>query len=113
MAHSSELRWQGAADAVASQAFQTLRALNDAEQTYQDLLEAYTYAGGTDQAFADLLFQEVNGNPDPIADTATAEQVALVADLSLAIQALHELYQAADNQVVAQEDRLTQLRRMS
>ena len=113
MAHSSELRWQGAADAVASQAFQTLRALNDAEQTYQDLLEAYNYAGGTDQLFADLLYADVIESEARNPAEATTEEVAKVADLRQAIQALHELYQAADNVAVAQEDRLSQLRRMS
>lgn len=103
MAHSSELRWQGAADAVASQANQILKALVDAEQTYQDLLEAYTYAGSTDQLFADLL---VDG-------TATTEEVAKATDLRLAIQAMHDLYLAADNTTVPVEDRLTKLRRMA
>lgn len=113
MSHSSQLRWQNAAQDVTTSAAQTLRAIVDAEEIYQDLLEAYNYAGGSDQAFADLLFQDDNGNPDPITDTATAAQVAIVTDLRLAIQSLHELYQAMNNVAVAQEDRAARLRRMS
>jgi hypothetical protein len=45
--------------------------------------------------------------------TANAEEVAKTQAAFDAITALHELYQAADNVAVAQEDRLAQLRRMT
>ena len=44
---------------------------------------------------------------------ANTEEVAKVQDAFDAITALHELYQAASNVVVAQEDRLAQIRRMT
>lgn len=50
----------------------------------------------------------------PVSETtANAEEVAKTQAAFDAITALHELYQAADNQVVAQEDRLGQIRRMT
>lgn len=45
--------------------------------------------------------------------TANADEVAKTQAAFDAITALHELYQAADNVAVAQEDRLAQLRRMT
>ena len=45
--------------------------------------------------------------------TANAEEVAKAQAAFDAITALHELYLAADNTVVAQEDRLAQIRRMT
>ena len=45
--------------------------------------------------------------------TANADEVAKAQAAFDAITALHELYQAADNTVVAQEDRLAQIRRMT
>ena len=45
--------------------------------------------------------------------TANADEVAKAQAAFDAITALHELYQAADNTVVAQEDRLGQIRRMT
>lgn len=45
--------------------------------------------------------------------TANAEEVAKTQAAFDAITALHELYQAADNVAVAQEDRLAQIRRMT
>ena len=85
------------------------------------MLELYQFAGGTTQLLADQLFYEdwVNRESDPIGnpgvlDTeANATELAMAQDLVDAITAAHELYQAADNQTIAQEDRLAQLRRMS
>ena len=45
--------------------------------------------------------------------TANAEEIAKTQAAFDAITALHELYQAADNVAVAQEDRLAQIRRMT
>jgi hypothetical protein len=107
MAHSSKLLYDEAEQMVADRAQQTLRALQDAEEVYQDLLEVFQYSGGTDQLFADQLFQDVQAPPAP------ADQVAMVADLRAAIVALHELYQAMTNVAVTTADREADLRRMS
>lgn len=48
-----------------------------------------------------------------IETTANSEEVAKTQAAFDAITALHELYQCANNTVVAQEDRLAQLRRMT
>ena len=104
MAHSSELRWSGAQAAVSQGALATLQTLGASEEVYLDLLEAYTFAGGTDQLFADQLFA---------AAPATVEQVAQVTDLKAAIVALHELYGAMTNVITPTEDRAALLRRMS
>lgn len=45
--------------------------------------------------------------------TANAEEVAKAQAAFDAITALHEIYQAASNEIVTQEDRLAQLRRMT
>lgn len=104
MAHSSEMRWAEAAQKVANAASLTIDSLNIAENSYQELLEVYNYAGGTDQTMADMLFE---------VPTADAGQVAMVADLRLCITALHELYQALNNVTITQADRAALLRRMS
>jgi hypothetical protein len=57
--------------------------------------------------------QEVQ-NAGSISDTqANAEEVAKAQDLFDAITALREIHQCANNEVVATEDRYSQLRRMS
>lgn len=203
MAHSSELRWAEAAARVAGASEMMIGILADAERVYQELLEAYNYAGGTDQDFGDLLFLDTypqrlqdgtqatitvdvaagvvsnpivteagsgytngvgftvtltttSGGGDGLAELtydvvdgaitnvavsaggstydngtavsvtdlaapanqvpetqANTAEVAQVTDLRLAIQALHELHQTADNVVTAQGDRYAAMRRMS
>lgn len=103
MAHSLELRWKDITAQVASSASTVLTALLSGENLYQDLLVSYQDAGGTDQDFADRLF----------GSTATAEQVQMTTDLRLCMQAIHELHDAMNNQVVTQDDRSTKLRRLS
>lgn len=105
MAHSSEADWTTEASKVSQIAQGVIEHLNLAEETYQNLLEIYNYAGGTDQLAADLLFQTAPG-------TADAAQVAKVTDLRLCIVALHEMWQAMNNTAVAQADRAAVLRRM-
>lgn len=71
-------------------------------------------AGGT--GYSDGLGQTVTSFPlaGGVSDTsANAEEIAKTQALFDAITALHELYLAADNTVVAQEDRLGQIRRMT
>lgn len=202
MAHTSELRWAEASAKVTAGATNSISLLEGAETVYKELLEAYLYAGSTDQGLADLLFKDdwtvrsvqgvqavitvdvaagVVSNPvvttagtgytdgtgfqlvlsltagggdvgalveyDVVAGAVTnvsvidggttytdglgqtvqetpaagqvfdtqanAEEVSKALDLRNAITVMHELYQAADNVVVSQDDRFAQLRRMS
>ena len=113
MAHSSETRWSEASTKIAEAAYSVLQGLDNAENVYAELLEVYDYAGGTDQLCADLLFKDENAAADPPVATATAEQVAKVADLREAITALHQLYLALNSGTVAAADRAALLRRMS
>lgn len=113
MAHSSELLWKQASAEVAAASQEALTALVNAEQRYQDLLEAYNYAGGSDQLFADLLFSDLIQDEARNPAEATVAEVAKATDLRNAITALHELYGALTNEVTSTADRATDLRRMS
>ena len=53
------------------------------------------------------------GNPGVLDTEANAAEVSKATDLINAVTAMHELYDAANNVAVAQEDRFAQLRRMS
>ena len=66
------------------------------------------YPNGTGQTVTS--FPLAGGVSDTVAN---AEEVAKAQAAFDAITALHELYQAADNVAVAQEDRLAQIRRMT
>lgn len=68
--------------------------------------------GGT---YPDGLGQTANvPSPSPVFDTqANAAEVQLAQDLIDAMTAIHEIYQAADNGIVGQEDRLVQMRRFT
>ena len=128
--HTSEKRWRnsqtrdsgvGVSELVSGAAQTVIDGLSSAEILYQDLLELYTYAGGTAQLLADQLFYEdwsvresdPIGNPGVLDTAANATEVAMATDLIGAVTAMHELYQAANNVAVAQEDRFSQMRRMS
>ena len=128
--HTSEKRWrrnqtpssgQGISVQTQAMASNVVNTLLEAEQVYLEMLELYQYVGSTTQDLANQLFYEdwINRESDPIGnpgvlDTeADASEVAMAQDLVDSITAAHELYQAANNVAVAQEDRLTQLRRMS
>lgn len=67
-----------------------------------------TYTNGLAQTV-----QETPAAGDIFETAANAEEVAKTQDLFDAITALNELHDAANNQVVAAEDRYAQLRRMS
>ena len=119
MAHTSAKRWlrttnqPGVEERISTFCSQFIDVVNSAEEAYQQFQELYQFVGSTDQALADLLFQDTNGNPDPITDTATAEQVAKAADANAAMIALHEIYQASSGEAaITQSDRLSDLRRM-
>ncbi len=103
MSHPSMLRWDEAARRTTNACSSVLDALLNGENQYQELLVDYQWSGGTDQSFADLLFDT----------TATPDQVAQVADLRQALVSVHELYQAMDNVSVAQADRATDIRRLT
>lgn len=138
--HSSEKRWRnnqtndsgtGVSTLVAQAAGQAIEALSQAEILYQDLLEMYQQANtpgvgspdlsATAQGLANQLFYEdwVNresdqvGNPGVLDTQANASEVQKAQDLIAAAAALHELYQAATNVTVSQEDRFAVLRRMT
>ena len=128
--HTSEKRWRsnqtndsgtGVSILVSTAAETVISALSQAEIQYQDLLELYAYAGGTAQLLADQLFYEnwsvresdPIGNPGVLDTQANAAEVSKATDLIDAVTAMHELYQAANNVAVVQEDRFAQLRRMS
>ena len=113
MAHSSEMRWVGAQAAIADAANGTLKALNNAEETYQDLNEVYQFSGGTDQLMADQLFLDIIVDEARSPAVANIAEVARVTDLRLAIQALHQLWEAMTNVLVTQADRAALLRRLS
>jgi len=113
MSHTSEKRWPYINEQVSRFAADMMRVSNEAEEAYQQFQEIYAYAGGTLQAMADLLYQDINGNPVPITDTATPAQVDTVTDAGAAMTKLHELWQAINNvAALVQEDRATALRRM-
>lgn len=128
--HTSEKRWRnnqtndsgtGVSILVNQAAGVIVNGLSDAEIMYQDLQELYVYVGSTAQLLADQLFYEdwvgresdPIGNPGVLDTQANAEEVAKATDLVNAVTAMHELYQAANNVAVTQEDRFAQLRRMT
>ena len=111
MSHSSEKRWNELAAKVANISATLVEQLGYAEEQYQQMQEVYTYAGGTATDLAALLFKEeieVAGSPF----TPTQEQIDKAADAVAAMAAAHQLYEAANNIVVTQSDRMTVLRRM-
>jgi len=68
-----------------------------------------TYDNGTGVAVTDFHAPE-----NPVAETqASATELEMVLDAKAAVTSIHELYQALTNQAVAQEDRISDLRRMS
>jgi len=119
--HTSEKRWddiavgnkryQGISRRASDSVNSLITTLNGVEEAYQQMQEIYTYAGGTDQLLADLLFTEdIAERGDSVANAA---EVAKATDLVAAMSAAHQIYQAADNVAVTQSDRFSALRRMS
>lgn len=104
MAHSSEMTWAEMSGRVTTVAASLVKVLLDAEEEYQEMLEIYAYAGGTDTLMAGLLF--ATGTPDQT-------QIDKTTDLKNAMAAAHQLYQAAANVATSQSDRFASLRRMS
>jgi hypothetical protein len=112
MSHTSTKRWIPAQHEIGTLASNMVKSLNEGEESYQRFIEVYQYAGGTDQGMADLLFQDENGKPDPIAGTATAEQVAIIADARETMQGIHDLYVAANGNDITPSNIFDALRRM-
>jgi hypothetical protein len=82
------------------------------EEAYQQMQEIYSYAGGSNTLLAELLFKEeiaARSSPDNV---ASQEEIDKATDLVNAMTAAHQIYQAANNVVVTQSDRLTEMRRM-
>lgn len=128
--HTSEKRWRsnqtndsgvGVSELINESSIGILRALEEAENKYQDLLELYAFAGSTAQGLADQLFYEdwsvresdPIGNPGVLDTQANATEVSMAQDAVDAVTAMHELYQAMTNVAVLQADRAAALRRMS
>lgn len=126
--HTSEKRWDknafgdvGVGEVVKNAAKQMLFAMSGGEEAYQELLELWAYAGGTDQLVADQLFFDVwsvrvsdpTGNPGVLDIEANAIEVTMVADAKASMLAVHQLYEAMTNVVVTQSDRIATLRRMT
>lgn len=111
MSHSSEKRWaRDVSSKVSAFSTELVSILNSAEEGYQQMQEIYLYAGGTVTDLAALLFKE------DIADRGDSgpnqEEIDKVTDAVGAMTAAHQIYEAANNIAVTQEDRMTDLRRM-
>jgi len=72
-----------------------------------------TIAGTTYNNGTDIVVQETPAAGQVYETEANAEELQKAQDLFDAVTALNELYGAADNLVTTQEDRFSQLRRMS
>lgn len=112
MAHTSEKRWAEVNSRVGNLALEMVNILNQAEEGFQQMQEAYNYAGGTATDLAYLLLKEiVDARPSPD-NVPTTEEIAMVQDAIDAMTAMHQLWQAANNTAVTQADRMTDMRRM-
>lgn len=107
--HTSEIRWVDASSIVSSVSEGVLEQLLRSEEHYAELIEVYTYAGGTDILFAELLFYGTTGGTN----VPTTEEEAKATDLRLAMVAVHQLYQCLTDLSVPADDRASKLRRMS
>lgn len=104
--HTSEKRWPDVSRNVNEKARLLLESLVFGKEIFDQLNELWTFAGGTDQQVADLLFQDVNAGNSPA--TATADQVQMVADAKAAMQVINAIHATADG-----NGDLDKLRRMS
>ncbi len=111
MAHSSAKRWEEVSAQTSGSSDGVLSVISVGEETYQDLLELWAFAGGTDQLVADQLFSEAISARNDTA--ANAVEVAQVADAKAAMLAIHQLYQAMTNVAITQDDRIAKLRRFT
>lgn len=111
MSHSSEKRWGELSNKVTAVCYGIVEQLRNAEESYQQMQEVFTYSGGTAADLAALLFkEEIEAAGTPF--QPTQEQIDKATDAIAAMTAAHQLYQAANNEAISQSDRLTSLRRM-
>jgi len=101
MPHSLDLQWDEAVRITQQQARNMIRAINEGEEAYQDLLEMVD--GRSDQIVANQLF----------GGTASQEQLDRFADLKNAMVAIHQLWQCGNNVNTSQKDRFKDMRRIS
>ncbi len=127
--HTSEKRWRrnqnplsgntGVSVEVSQVAASAIEVLTRGEESYQNLIELYTYVGSTAQLLADQLFyedwsvRETTTSPYELETQANVEEVAKTQDAIDAMTSIHELYEAATDKTIAQKDRFADLRRMS
>lgn len=103
MTHSLNLNWDTVEARIGSVAANVIAILNQAEEGYQDLLEAVDGRNMTD--FAKQLFNTA---------TPTQIEIDMVTDARDAMIALHQLYEAARGTAATQQgDRYPALRRMA
>jgi hypothetical protein len=118
--HTSEKRWVSARngtqifEGISERAQIVLKDFIEklilAEEAYQQMQEIYIYSGGSATDLANLLFAEdIAARSESVAN---ADEIAKATDLAAAMSAAHEVYQAANNISVTQEDRLGLIRRM-
>ena len=101
MPHSLEITWDEATRLAQSNARNMIRTINEAEESYQDLLEML--GGRTDQQVADQLFNTV----------ADASQLQKYVDLKNCMVSIHQIWQAGNNVAVGTKDRFADMRRLS
>lgn len=107
MSHTSSKRWPQSEMLIGQLALNMVNSLNEGEEAYQQFIEVYQYAGGTDQGMADLLFKDENQG-----GTASPEQVAIIADARESMQGIHDLYVAATGNDITPSNIFDALRRM-
>jgi hypothetical protein len=107
MSHTSSKRWPQSENLIGQLALSMVNSLNEGEEAYQQFIEVYQYAGGTDQGMADLLFTDDNQG-----GAASPEQVAKVADARQSMQGIHDLYVAANGNDITPSNIFDALRRM-
>jgi hypothetical protein len=120
--HTSEKRWDdtnvngknytGISERASNEVRELIARLLQIEEAYQQMQEIYTYAGGTSELLAELLFKEDIAGRDSPDNVVSTEEIAKATDLVSAMTAAHQIYQASNNIVVTQSDRLTEMRRM-
>lgn len=128
--HTSEKRWRnnqtqdsgtGVSELISINSETVITSLESAEALYLEMQELYQYCGGTAQGLADQLFREdwENRESDPIGNPGVYDTEANAIEVEKAqaaidaVAAMHQLYQAANNVAVTQDDRFAPLRRMS
>jgi hypothetical protein len=90
--HTSELRWPAVQQNVSDVAVDLIGAIQRGEERYQELLEAYNYAGATATGFAELLFY---GTTDG-SNIPSAGEIERAGDIRDAMVAAHAVFTGVD-----------------